>query len=223
MARDYAKRFYISSQKKRSNTKWFVLVGVIIVLACLGMIIALKANVIFSGNPQIADALTHIKSIFVKQAPATAANKMQKKQTIPQPEVQFSFYNELPHMHVEVPATNLNNVASPQKRGSIDNKVSDDTSTGKQVQVPVSGGTTPAADKPTYYLQFGSFKEESAASQLRLSLLLAGIESEVEKVESSQGEAYRVWQGNYATMTEANAYQQKWRKKGVESVIKKDT
>lgn len=216
MARDYAKRFYISSQKKRSNTKWFVLAGIAIVLASLGIVVKLKSNVIFSENSQAANALTHIKAIFVKQPSAIAADKTKKKQAIPQPEVQFSFYNELPNMHVEVPASaEAHNKLVSEKIGS--------TPASENNLQPKSTAKNASADQPAYYLQFGLFKEASAASQLRLSLLLAGIESEVEKVESDQGKAYRVWQGGYATISEANAYQQKWRKKGIESVIKKDT
>lgn len=218
MARDYAKRFYIDSNKKRSNTRWFVLAGIIIVVS-LGLFFKFKSNKIFSENSSTATLFAHIKSIFVKKAPVATANKLSKQNDAPEPQVRFSFYNELPNMHVEV--------LSPQQTNkvAIGNAVMI-TSPGHTVQSNLAK-VEPKDKKrstvePAYYLQFGTFKDAPSASQLRLSLLLTGIESEVEKVENGPEKNYRVWQGSYATEAQAKQYQQKWRRKGVESVIKQD-
>jgi hypothetical protein len=116
-----------------------------------------------------------------------------KKQKIEeQPEVHFSFYNALPNMRVEVPSS----------RPEAPTSVLTSTQTG-------------------YILQFGVFKEYAEASRLRLSLLLTGIETEIERVSNSQGVAFRVQQGPFLTRGESRLYQQKWQKKGIETILKK--
>lgn len=88
-------------------------------------------------------------------------------------------------------------------------------------QVPVQSNITqtsaPAPEKLLYSLRFAEFKEETEASQMRLSLLLTGVDSEIIRV----GDHFSVRQGNFSTLALAKAMQKKLEKKGIETVIEK--
>jgi cell division protein FtsN len=125
----------------------------------------------------------------------TELEKQPKKIAKEQQAVRFSFYNELPAMRVEVKQPVAASVSTPAQEA--------------------------ASSQQGYVLQFGLFKDFNSASQLRLSLLLTGIETEVEKVDDKQRRMYRVQQGPYSTLAQAKSYQQKWLKRGIDSVIKR--
>ena len=66
-----------------------------------------------------------------------------------------------------------------------------------------------------------TFRNESNATQLRVSLLLAGVEVDIVKIKMSSHNIYRVQQGPYSNLQLAKARQQQLQKKGVEGVLEK--
>ncbi len=70
-------------------------------------------------------------------------------------------------------------------------------------------------DVSLYILRLASFMHEHEASQLRLSLLLAGIDADIVK----KGAMYIVQRGFYPTVAEAKMNQKALKKKGIDSVI----
>ena len=93
------------------------------------------------------------------------------------------------------------------------------------MQMAVSPERPPAkiaAAKPPlphdkYTLQIAEFKNESEAGQLRLSLLLEGVEAEVVQI----GEIFRVQQGTYTTTALAKSAQKELEKQGITSQVQK--
>jgi cell division protein FtsN len=81
-----------------------------------------------------------------------------------------------------------------------------------------------AASKPPvqpYYLELGTFSNPANASQLRISLLLAGVDAEVIKIRESNQDVYYVRYGSFPNMGQAKAKQERLMQKGVTSTIKK--
>ncbi len=74
---------------------------------------------------------------------------------------------------------------------------------------------------PQYVLQLGVFKNQVSANQFRLSLLLAGVESEVVKIEAGDVSVYSVQRKGYTTERQAKLAQKRLQQKGIESVVKK--
>ncbi len=170
MDQDYAKRFTRKPPKKRANFKKVMLIAVF--LFVLVGIIGVAWKMHLWNKPHVSAFLS----------------RHQEPQKETAPDVRFSFYDELPTMHM-----------------SVSNPVKETPS--PPLQPP----------SPGYFLQFGIFNEAAQAGQLRLSLLLSGIETKVVKDEQN----YRLLQGPYETIVEAKGFQQKWQKKGIETVIKK--
>jgi hypothetical protein len=210
MDRDYAKKNYLRPRRKPIIRRWTILALIVLVLVVISVLfVKYKSNTFIDESSQMTTFLTKIKSIFVKHTTTAAITK--KPEDNAEQEVEFSFYNELPNMHVEVPSeAEVNNYDTSHKVAKTPSQEV------KSMQVTAK---TPAL--PSFILQFGVFKQASAASQLRLSLLLAGIETEVDKIQTGNDYTYRVWQGPFATMSEAKAYQQKWQRKGIECSINK--
>lgn len=154
-----------------------------------------KLRGIFAQNSRNTHLFANLQSFIhrhktIKDAAHTAKNQVQVAQ---QDEVHFDFYNELPKMQVNVP--------------SVDNSKTTKT----------NAPALASSKKDAYILRLAEFKNESSASQLRLSLLLAGIDVEIVK----KGEIYRVQQGVYPTLTQAKENQATLQKKGFESVLEK--
>lgn len=204
MERDYAKRSHVSYQKKRPNLKWLVL-AIIIVVFIVGIIgyVVVQTKNNPEGKQQASEFLAKIKHLFSRHV-TEVPTAVKKVEATPEPQVRFSFYNELPNLHVEIPAQQQ--VSTPPPQQAVDHQ-------------------NVSPEKPllqaSYFLQFGMFRESSGASRLRLSLLLTGIETEVESLQTPHGKMYRVWQGPYTELAIAKQYQQKWLKKGIETNIRK--
>jgi cell division septation protein DedD len=71
--------------------------------------------------------------------------------------------------------------------------------------------------KTSYILRLAVFKDLNSAKQMRISLLLAGIDADIVKV----GQSYRVQQGSYPNASQAKSMQQQLQKKGIDAVIEK--
>jgi cell division protein FtsN len=91
-----------------------------------------------------------------------------------------------------------------------------------KMQVPAANTVveqkTIVKEKKSFTLNVGEFQNENDASQMRLSLLLLGVESDIIKV----GETYKLQQGNYSTLALAKAAQKKLQIKGVDAKVEKN-
>jgi cell division protein FtsN len=127
--------------------------------------------------------------------------------------VQFNFYTELPNMQVNPEIVSESKLTirkpvvglpRPIALAQIDNSIQAAMAEKKKVQ---------------YFIQLGVFKDQIGASQLRLSLLLAGIEADIVEVATH---SYRVQQGPYQSTNQAKAMQRRLTNKGFESEIKSE-
>lgn len=77
-------------------------------------------------------------------------------------------------------------------------------------------------NKKLYIVQLGLFKNETAAGQTRVSLLLAGCEADTVTVtdEATKTTLYRLQKGPYPTLSQANGVVKQLQKKGVSAVVK---
>ena len=198
MAKDYAK--YITKKKSSIVPGWQVRLAFIVFLLLL--LIAFGYGVfLYKINPKgLQDDFTnwvkHVKSLVhdSKVEPLPAKEIMTEKQQ--EEEIHFEFYTALPKMKVALPESETKKISSVMEE--------------KLVQTPTS-----------YRLQLGEFASQAEASEMRVSLLLAGIDAELIKVVRDEVTIYIVCQGPYVTFAAAKAAQQKLQKKGINSVLKK--
>lgn len=232
MIKDYAKQFYKQPPKKRGNRKWILpTLIVVIVLVCIGIYIKIWVSPLLANNPQVTALFSRLKTIVVKKPVAT---NQQKSPTTVEEVVHFSFYNELPKRQISAspeeqnkdldtsqaaPPPVLNTPETEAAAPPVENQqVVEET---KKTENEKTTTTVPPEPAQVYVLQFGIFKELAGAAQLRLSLLLTGIETEVMKIQTEHQLIYRVQQGPYSNFAQAKLARQKSVKKGIESVIKK--
>jgi len=194
MAKDYAKRVLTtprSSEKKRVRIE-FILIPVVVMLCCIAFWLYLhKNNYLLAGN---SPYLARVNALVGHKPQVMFANKT-KLMTHPVSQLP----KELP-VHFDF----YNTLPSMQ-----------------QMTVPVIKAEAVAAPRyPRYIIQLGVFNDQTEASQLRLSLLLAGFEVNVVKIQSSKGIIYSVQNGPYPNPLDARQLQKDMLKKGIQSSIK---
>lgn len=201
MAKDYAKRVFITTRSpKKKRRRWVNIVAPILLVSAIVAYwgYSHKTYPPLAENTFVARTkafLTH-KPYVANKSPATTTKVAES--TNHESEIHFDFYNELPKMQVTVP------------------EKADDVAAS-----PIIKKTHASADN-TYVLQLGVYKEATLASQERLSLLLSDCEAQVAKIETEDGEeAYRVQQGPLNNLAEAKKIQHELQAKGIVSVIKK--
>jgi cell division protein FtsN len=201
MARDYAKQRVLQPVKRK--THWgalaiFLGVCVVIIAAVIGMNHLRK-------NPN--NFFASLESSFKhKPKAAKIENSDKTVQKNSEDDVHFEFYSELQNnqIHSE-PAVSAENVVEKPP-----------------VQLTTSAESAKKnlpADQ--YFLQVAVFNDAKSASQSRVSLLLAGFQSQVIKIQQEGQTVYAVQQGPFATLTSAKAAQKKLQNKGFVSEIKK--
>jgi cell division septation protein DedD len=208
MAKDYARQFNQQSSKKKSSRKWmvFAMIAVILIIG-IGLFIKFEIIPAVSANPKASAFFSRMQTLINHQN-TIATNNLDEK-PIAENNIHFSFYNELPKTRFEV-TKNVETVpAQPDDKKAITKVTTPEKTIVAAPQQP--------AEQAGYVLQFGVFKDATGANQLRLSLLLAGIETEIAKTQDQ----YRVQQGPYSGAGEAKSLQQKWQKKGIDSLVKK--
>lgn len=212
MAKDYAKHNYKRSPKQPINWKRVMMVvigGVATIVVVL--FFSFRMAPLFSNNPAVSAFAGRLKATFSKH---TTDKQLAKPAA--EPEVHFSFYNELATIRVEPSLEDTSKVAAPAPRQPAP------IASAPTAKKEIAEATAPEDEGDHYVIQFATFKEAAGASQLRLSLLLTGVETEIKKIQNEQQESvYRVQQGPYATLAQAKAIQQKWQRKGIDSVLKK--
>lgn len=204
MPKDYAKIRRQTSQNDRRFVSGMGLIFAVIFLMA-GIAYALYTHQQVFSKTRLLSWLGHAKTVTAPQnvKQVSAQNE----------EVQFDFYTELPNMQVNLPSSAKAQLFPQKTTGQIDASIQ---SVIEQHQAKMVAIKKPAAQ---FFVVIGEFKDLIGASQLRLSLLLAGIETEVIKTEK---ETYRVQQGPYASERQAKTKERLVNQKGFESTIDKN-
>lgn len=89
---------------------------------------------------------------------------------------------------------------------------------------PQAQSLLPKANKePQYVVQVGAYKSYATASEIRVSILLAGFDAVVVKTMMNGQVVYRIQQGPYSSQARAKMAQKKLQAKGFEGIIQKVT
>jgi len=209
MSRDYKNSYRRPTPKKR---RWQFIVPAVLLLAFASGIYAIYLHKQTHSNSHQSwfAWMTDIKAKWqnrhpIRSRPLTMAEKEQQKN-----EVHFDFYTELPKMQVGVPE-----VSDPKTdHASVATSPS---------QAMASSQTTAKSTKPAvaahFVVQIATFKDMARAGELRISLLLAGIEADIVKTQVGDQTVYSVQQGPYASAGLAKAFQRRLQEKGFTSVV----
>lgn len=197
MTKDYAKRVYLANQKPKPSRlkKTWLIAALMLITLCIGYVFYVKHK-----KP---DALLLAKISAEAKAVQTEAK------TLEQQAVHFEFYDQLPNMKVKIAE------GEPPAEAPLP-----PVKATAAAAAAISPAEAAAAAKSAYIVELGLFPDSSSAGQLRLSLLLSGIETEVSKIKDNGKVIYRVMQGPFVSFSEAKSSQQKLRRKGFDSEIK---
>jgi cell division protein FtsN len=235
MRRDYARyRSKKNAPKKNWRQIGIMLLGLLVMLVGSGgyWFYQHKTSAIYAVESTEGSFWAHVKAIFSHKKSSAHLAKAKSTVTPPKEEgVHFDFYTELPNMQVtpavvdETPAPRPL-LKSAQKKSDTDKKnlqkIQEDLEKTVDTEKSKSMIHIEAqANIPEYIVQMGVFEDVSGASQSRLSMLLAGLESDVVKVTEEGQDFYRVQQGPFTTMAEAKAAKQRLERNGVDAEVKK--
>jgi len=220
MSKDYAnKKMFTHRHRPQHERRFFPLIGAMFAVVCLLGAIGYAFHVhrpIFAKE-HFAAWVSQAKVIMSRK------DKTPIKTTPPasaqHDEIQFDFYTELPNMQVNFPASAQSKLFSITAARKPVNKLAGqiDESIQSAIAQHKANSTKLTPQSPQFTVQIGEFKDPLNASQLRLSLLLAGIETEVVKIAAH---TYRVQKGPYTSERQARLFQRQLSKKGFESTIK---
>lgn len=217
MRKDYAKKNMFA--QKRKLRKEPPRLSVLLTVFFVAFVVSVTGYWIYAHHGFRDGSIAWIasaKSLFIKHK--TEPVKVTKQQdSNPNDNVRFDFYTELPKMQV-------NNSAVVDKKSSILPKLVENlprpvelTEIDNSIQSVIAAKKAHAKQLMQYTLQLGIFKDQLSASQLRLSLLLAGIDADVVKLQNN---TYRVQKGTYNSESQAKSIQRQINKKGFDSEIK---
>ncbi len=116
----------------------------------------------------------------------------------------FDFYNLLPKLEIKLPSAE---------------QAKQHTQVYQQPTTPVMQPTPGGAQ---FYLQAGSFKDQSTADRLRAALALLGIESRIEKVTLKDlGDWHRVKVGPFTSLSELEKVRSLMRANNIEPILRR--
>lgn len=200
MAKDYAK--YFSTTKPARNVWVDGLLVAVLGLLISGLLYAAylhKHNSV--AKQQFAEWTARIK-IFFHPNKHVIDNQTADMQPVvhqnAEPPIRFDFYTALPNMQIQL------------------NQLAPHPDTPRLVRE-----TPKSVTEPRYFLELGTFKSQAAASQMRLSLLLAGVDAVVVKIPGKNRALYCLQQGSFTDKQQAHAALLELQKKGVIAIIKK--
>lgn len=217
MRKDYAKNIFIAQRRSNKRSTRF---SAIVIVFLTAFVISTSAFWIYKHNG-IKESMTIVVSELKTLMGRKNSDPLKTTKTAVNPAnantedkpIRFDFYTELPKMQVNVPndASQKNPSSSPA------------VNSARPGALAFTGATSldkkSKAAPPTnqFILQLGVFKDEISANQLRLSLLLSGIETDVIKLENR---TYRVQKGPFASTNQAKSMQRRLNKKGFDSDVR---
>lgn len=226
MARDYAKHRLQPKQKRAENGWRKRLLFSVLMVCVVGIIISgayvYKNTVLDSSRQKLATWVAQVKLLLSHKKTGTLllAKSPPVHQAKQEPEIRFNFYTELPNMQVTLPETEQapGKQALPARQDLLAAaKKTESLLPGKEFKKNKNS----AEDGGQYILQMGVFKNETAAGQVRVSLLLAGFEADIVKSTDGNQILYRIQKGPYAMLSQVKEVQKQLQNKGVMGVIKK--
>ncbi len=211
MARDYVKSAYKRRvpEKKNGRMGVFVFLFILMVVSSGGAWVYFhKLHPSDSASIQPAKLFAQLKD-FLHRKHMVKATVDQEKSDQSKPavakEVHFDFYDDLPNMQMNVAATDDAKV-EPVKPPPL-----------KKEKPKAVAATSSKTEEAGYVVRLGTFDDESAADQMRVSLLLSGVDAEIVKIDSG----YALEKGSFDTVAEAKAIQKELLKKGIDGSIQK--
>ncbi|HSW94250.1 MAG TPA: SPOR domain-containing protein [Gammaproteobacteria bacterium] len=202
MPKDYAKKM-ISARRRQHQKERSVLHAALAMIVALGLIIvavyafhAYRQSRFFS-NEHVAGWVTRATAM-VSRKDKTAAKTGKLQVTSPADDIQFDFYTELPNVQVNLPETT-------------------ELKPAPATAAAPATTTAPRKQAVQYVVLVGEFKDPVSASQLRLSLLLAGVPTDIVKTPEH---TFRVQQGPWPSQKQAKSAQRQLSKKGFEGSIR---
>lgn len=223
MARDYAK-YRLPPKRKQAKNSWRNrLLFAVLIVCVLGLI--LFGIYIYQNTPlesprqkfatwvaQVKLHLGHKKTgtpLFTNSSPVRQAKQ--------EPEIHFNFYTELPNRQVTLPETEqiLSKQALTTKQDLL--ATATKTESAFLVRELKKNKNSPGQ----YIVQMGVFKNETAAEQMRVSLLLAGFEVDIVKSTERDQTLYRIQKGPYITLAQVKEVQKQLQGKGIMGLVKK--
>ncbi len=179
MAKNYARDFSARGRKQKGRFKrGWVMLFVLFGLLALFLFFVMNREQVFLliGKPRV---FWQVEQPAVRANATVKTNASPERTTLPAQEVQFDFYGELPKMKTP--------------------PLSDATST----TVAASQSNT-SVNVHRYLLQIGEhFTSQAAAAQMRLSLLLAGIDTEIGQETLRGKTVWTIQQGPFSSMAAA--------------------
>lgn len=207
MPKDYAKRTTKPTHPGRLRYWFAILLSLMIV----------SSGVYFIAKDGVWQKkyFSFVKNNPVKvQKVSLAATNVPK----PEPEVHYDFYTELPSMQVTQPQIAEKSHPTPPPLVTVVPKTN---GTSKLLAEEVQKKLKPITSNDLsaqYVLQIAAFKNEIAASEYRISLLLGGFDANIVKTDNDPP-IYRIQQGPYPSARIAKANQQRLLRKGIKSVV----
>ncbi len=232
MPRDYAKYKPKQARQKPAAQGWqqrllFILIVLCLLGAALFGLYTYKNKAPDALHPSLTTWLTELHSRFSHHKSEIAAKSSIPQQTPQEPEVRFNFYTELPQMQVTLPETEETPPAAITKHALVSTQPASEqekiiSANQSQPTHEPSKPNNSAENKTQYVVQLGLFKNETAAGQTRVSLLLAGCEADTVAItdEATQTTLYRLQKGPYTTLSQAKTIMRQLQKKGIVGIIK---
>lgn len=215
MARDYAKY----NGKRRGPNKNSRYRGIYILLFFFIVIVASGYWVYVhtlrgatTENSQLMRVLVNFKETFhFKNNEDSHAKAHAQPVAEKHEEVRFDFYDELQNMQMRTPTVSED---KPVNQANSAPKVLTAAAPAKET-LPPKEVPPPAEDKSGFAVRIGIFDNMNLASEMRISLLLLGVDAEIVKV----GSVYRLQPGIFPTMAKAKEVQKKLQQKGIDNIV----
>lgn len=223
MARDYAK-YRLPPKRKQAENSWRNRLLLAVLIVCvIGLILfgvySYKNTPLESPRQKLAAWVTQAKLLLShkKMGPSLFTKSSSVRQVKQEPEVRFNFYTELPKMQVTLPEAE----PIPSKQALTMKQDLLTTAAKAQPSFPVRELKKNKSSSDQYIVQIGIFKNETAAGQMRVSLLLAGFEADIVKTTEGDQTLYRIQKGPYMTLAKVKEVQNQLQSKGIMGLVKK--
>ncbi len=233
MPKDYAK-YNAKRRASKKKNRYLELFAILFLLLVIGIgsywVYVHKLRDGLAQSSQFSHAWANLQSFLhrSKKPVELSAIEQAKAVAAAQAEVQFNFYDELPHM--QVTATRVDDATviarAPVTRSDtpVQPPITDLASAPHVLPAlsPVAAASAAAPASPvkkaqssSYFLKIGNFKDKNEAGEMRISLLLMGIDVELDQL----GDSYYLRLGIFPNNVKAKEAQKRLQQKGIESTI----
>lgn len=221
MPKDYAKKMISARRRQHQKDRSVLHAAVAVIVAfCLIAVLVYALHVYrqsgFFSKMHVAGWVDSAKAMVSRKG-NVSARKVKSPPASPMDDIQFDFYTELPNVQVNLPeTTELKPAPMAAPARQLGNSIMQVDDSIKMAMAKKAVNTLPK-QVVQYVVEVGEFKDPVSASQLRLSLLLAGVETEIVKTPAH---TYRVQQGPWSSQRQAKSARERLSKKGFEGSVK---